>query len=56
VLENAKYPVLVLVTSQESLWILAVGAANVTLHQAGTYQFSFIDDDGKSASVKFAYK
>ena len=56
VLENAKYPVLVLVNGQESLWIPAAGAANVTLHQAGTYQFSLIDGDGKSASVKFAYK
>ena len=56
VLENAQYPVLVLVNGQESLWIPAAGAANVTLHQAGTYQFSLIDGDGKSASVKFAYK
>ena len=56
VLDNAKYPVLVLVNGQESLWIQAAGAANVTLHQPGTYQFSLIDGDGKSASVKFAYK
>jgi len=56
VLENAKYPVLVLVNGQESLWIPAADAVNVTLHQAGTYQFSLIDGDGKSASVEFAYK
>jgi len=56
VLENAQYPVLVLVNGQESLWIPAQGAANVALHQAGTYQFSLIDGDGKSASVKFSYR
>ena len=56
VLKNAKYPVLVLVNGQESLWVPAAGAANVTLNQAGTYQFSLIDSDGKSASVTFAYK
>ena len=56
VLENAKYPVLVLVNGQESLWIPAADAVNVTLHQAGTYQFSLIDGDGKSGSVKFSYR
>ena len=56
VLENANYPVLVLVNGQESLWIPAAGSASVTLHQAGTYQFSLIDGDGKSASIRFAYK
>ena len=54
-LENATYPVLVLVNGKESLWMRAAGARSVTLHQAGTYQFSLIDDDGKSASVKFVY-
>ena len=56
ILENAQYPVLVLVNGQESLWIPAAGSASVTLHQAGTYQFSLIDGDGKSASIRFAYK
>jgi len=56
VLENAQYPVLVLVNGQESFWLPAAGAANVTLHQAGTYQFSLIDGDGKSGSVKFSYR
>jgi hypothetical protein len=37
VLENAKYPVLVLVNGKESLWIQAAGAESVILHQAGTY-------------------
>jgi len=55
-LENAQYPVLVLVNGQESLWIPAAGVANVTLGQAGTYQFSLVDSDGKSASVKFMYR
>ena len=56
VLENAQYPVLVLVNGQESLWIQAAGSANVTLHQVGTYQLSLVDRDGESASVNFAYK
>ena len=56
VLENAQYPVLLLVNGQESLWIPAAGAANVMLHQGGTYQFSLIDGSGESARVKFAYR
>jgi penicillin-binding protein 1C len=56
ILENAQYPVLVLANGQESLWIPTAGAANVTLHQDGTYQFSLIDSGGKSASVKFSYR
>jgi penicillin-binding protein 1C len=55
VLENAVYPVLVLVNNQVPRWVTQTNS-HVALHQNGTYDVKMVDTMGRAANIHFVVR